>query len=60
MTSDDKPRKTKISVGFEIPSTLDEQINIIVKKAGYTDRAEFIRAAIREQIERWKKDHAVG
>ena len=58
MTSDEKPSKVK--VGFEIPTKLDDQINAIVEKAGYTDRAEFIRAAIREKIEKWNKEHAVG
>ena len=61
MTSDEKPKKVKVS--FEIPYTLDTQINNIVERMGYTDRAEFIRAAIREKIEKWKKDnsaHGVG
>ena len=58
MTSDEKTRKTKVSIGFEIPLTLDTQINRIVEEMGYTDRAEFIRAAIREKIDRWKREHA--
>lgn len=60
MTDVQKPRKVKVSIGFEIPGSLDEQVNAIVEKAGYTDRAEFIRAAIREKIEKWNKEHAVG
>lgn len=55
MESDHSPRKVKI--GLEIPAVLDSQINGIVSQMGYTDRAEFIRAAIREKIERWKKEN---
>ena len=55
MTSSEFPKKVKVS--FEIPAVLDKQINDIVEKMGYTDRAEFIRAAIREKIESWKKEH---
>ena len=60
MTSEQKNKRTKVSIGLEIPALLDEQINKIIEEMGYTDRAEFIRAAIREKIERWKKENAVG
>ena len=56
MASDDSSSK-KVKIGLEIPAVLDKQINDIVEKMGYTDRAEFIRAAIREKIESWKKEH---
>ena len=55
MTSVEKPRK--VQVGFQMTESMNSEVNRIVKLSGYQDRAEFIRDAIREKIDRWKKEN---
>ena len=55
MDGNEKPKTVKI--GLEITVDLDAEINDAFKKYGYQDRAEFVRDAIREKIDRWKKEN---
>ena len=55
MTSVEKPRK--VQVGFQMTEPMNSEVNKIVKLSGYQDRAEFVRDAIREKIDRWKKEN---
>ena len=55
MTNVEKPRK--VQVGFQMTEPMNSEVNKIVKLSGYQDRAEFIRDAIREKIDRWKKEN---
>jgi metal-responsive CopG/Arc/MetJ family transcriptional regulator len=54
MESDEKPKRVK--VGFEITEFMSSDIDILYKELGYNDRAEFMRDAIREKIDRIKKE----
>ena len=55
MTNVEKPRK--VQVGFQMTEPMNSEVNKIVKLSGYQDRAEFVRDAIREKIDRWKKEN---
>lgn len=50
-------KEGRVKVGFELTSDLQKQIVQAAKEEGFNDQAEFIRAAVREKIERWKKEH---
>ena len=54
MTNVEKPRK--VQVGFQMTEPMNSEVNKIVKLSGYQDRAEFVRDAINEKIDRWKKE----
>lgn len=44
-----------------VPIGLYEDMKKIVEKEGkWMSEPDFIREAVREKIERWKKEHAVG
>jgi metal-responsive CopG/Arc/MetJ family transcriptional regulator len=51
----DEPQKIKI--GLEITQHLNNELDQVWKKAGYNNRADFIRQAIIEKIEKWKKEN---
>ena len=53
-------KEGRVKVGFELTSDLQKQIVQAAKEEGFNDQAEFIRAAVREKIERWKKEHSSG
>ena len=50
-------KEGRIKVGFELTVELQEDIVRAAKEQGYNDQAEFMRAAVREKIERWKREH---
>ena len=50
-------KEGRVKVGFELTSDLQKQIVQAAKEEGFNDQAEFIRAAVREKIERWRKEH---
>ena len=50
-------KEGRIKVGFELTVELQEDIIKAAKEEGYNDQAEFMRAAVREKIERWKREH---
>lgn len=46
-----------------IPEELYESIQKFINKhpeLGYASVAEFVKTAVREKIEKWDKEHAVG
>jgi metal-responsive CopG/Arc/MetJ family transcriptional regulator len=46
------------SVSVSIPRAIhDELIAIIEHDQRWFDRVEFVREAVKEKIDRWKKDH---
>jgi metal-responsive CopG/Arc/MetJ family transcriptional regulator len=48
-------------VNVLIPEGMISQVDEIMKKdASWISVQEFIRQAVAEKIERWKKEHAVG
>ena len=49
------------NVGVRIPVGMIKEIDEILQKdQTYLSVQEFIRMATKKEIERWKKDHAVG
>ncbi len=61
------PKGTKRSdvgyqkVGVTIPDGVyREMIEIVESERRWFDRVEFIREAVKEKIERWKKEHPLG
>ncbi len=55
MAMDSNEKQKTVKIGLEITIDLDVQINETFKKYGYKDRAEFIRNAIRRELERVEK-----
>jgi metal-responsive CopG/Arc/MetJ family transcriptional regulator len=55
MAMDSNEKQKTVKIGLEITIDLDVQINEAFKKYGYKDRAEFIRNAIRRELERVEK-----
>ena len=48
-------------VGVTLPDGLyEEMIRVIDNERRWVDRVEFIREAIKEKLERWKKEHPLG
>lgn len=58
MESDEKPKRVKVS--FEITEFMSNDIEKLYRELGYNDRAEFMRDAIREKIDRLKKESSQG
>ncbi len=50
-------KEGRVKVGLEVTEELQHQILKISKEDGFNDQAEFIRTAVREKIERWKREH---
>ncbi|MEX2689635.1 MAG: ribbon-helix-helix domain-containing protein [Candidatus Njordarchaeum guaymaensis] len=47
-----RPKKASVKVGLSVPVALVEKMEKWVKKKGFSDKAELIRTAIREYIEK--------
>ncbi|HEV2449673.1 MAG TPA: hypothetical protein VGU43_04590 [Thermoplasmata archaeon] len=48
-------------VGVTIPRRIhDEMLEIMRADPRWFDRVEFVREALKEKIERWKKEHPLG
>ena len=48
-------------MGVTLPDGLyEEMIRVIDNERRWVDRVEFIREAIKEKLERWKKEHPLG
>lgn len=46
-----------------VPDAFYEEVEKFLQKhpeLGYTSLAEFVRVAVREKMEEWKKEHVVG
>lgn len=56
--SDEKPKRVR--VGFEITEFMSNDIDSLYRSQGYNDRAEFMREAIRKEIEKLKKESSYG
>lgn len=56
------PPKTKgKQVNIYFPEGLyDEMTNVMERANNWMNVQEFVRDAVKEKIDRWKKDHAVG
>jgi metal-responsive CopG/Arc/MetJ family transcriptional regulator len=53
--------KQSVKLTLQLPEGLAKEINGIVEKHElWMSSQDFIREAIKEKIERWKTDHAVG
>jgi metal-responsive CopG/Arc/MetJ family transcriptional regulator len=53
--------KTSLKLTLQLPEGLFNEINsIITKEDLWMSSQDFIREAIKEKIERWKKENAVG
>ena len=53
--------KQSVKLTLQLPEGLAKEINDIVKKHDlWMSSQDFIREAIKEKIERWHRDHAVG
>lgn len=50
-------KEGRIKVGFELTVEMQEGIIKVAKEEGYNDQAEFMRAAVREKIDGWKREH---
>ncbi len=53
--------KKSVKLTLQLPEGLAKEINDIVEKHDlWMSSQDFIREAIKEKIERWYRDHAVG
>ena len=53
--------KQSVKLTLQLPEGLAREINDIVEKHDlWMSSQDFIREAIKEKIERWYRDHAVG
>ncbi len=53
--------KQSVKLTLQLPEGLAKEINEIVSKHDlWMSSQDFIREAIKEKIERWYRDHAVG
>ena len=53
--------KLSVKLTLQLPEGLNKQINEIVKKHDlWMSSQDFIREAIKEKIDRWHKEHALG
>ena len=53
------PRQS-VKLTLQLPDGLAKEINVIVEKHDlWMSSQDFIREAIKEKIERWKKEHAM-
>ena len=53
--------KQSVKLTLQLPEGLAKEINDIVEKHDiWMSSQDFIREAIKEKIERWYRDHAVG
>jgi len=53
--------RQSVKLTLQLPEGLAKEINEIVDKHDlWMSSQDFIREAIKEKIDRWKKDHAVG
>lgn len=56
-----KVRVPEEKVGLRLPKGLhDEMVRVIESAREWKDRQHFIAEAIREKIERWKREHPLG
>jgi Arc/MetJ-type ribon-helix-helix transcriptional regulator len=53
--------KLSVKLTLQLPEGLNKQINEIVEKHDlWMSSQDFIREAIKEKIDRWHKEHALG
>ena len=53
--------RSSVKLTLQLPEGLAKEINEIVEKHDlWMSSQDFIREAIKEKIEHWKRDHAVG
>ncbi|MHB1471336.1 MAG: ribbon-helix-helix domain-containing protein [Thermoplasmataceae archaeon] len=53
--------RSSVKLTLQLPEGLAKEINEIVEKHDlWMSSQDFIREAIKDKIEHWKRDHAVG
>ena len=49
-------RPKRVCLGTRIPIELDAEINRVVKKGRYLNKADFIRSAVRSELEKARQE----
>ena len=53
--------RASVKLTLQLPVGLNNEINAVVEKHDlWMSSQDFIREAIKEKLEKWKKDHALG
>ena len=54
------PRGRRVRIGIELAPTVAQEAQSLVDAGHWLSIQEFCREAIKEKIERWKKEHPLG